>query len=266
MTYFLSPGHHIKEQSRLKELSDFIQPFTETVLARCGLHAGKHCLDFGCGNGDGSVTLGRFVKQAGSVTCVDADQETTNLCMRNLQNNYETKYYTLPACDLVNTDYIDKTFDFVFCRNVVMHQPNPMCFLQKLYEKVSPNGILCVIESNIQMYSKPHNHVIQRYIDLIHDLWYKEGLDPKICDKLPSYFAQIFKTNQVYTLNTSLSHPGNYLTGIIAWYQSVLPTLIAKGLSSKQDYEQWYNDLKYSPHVNEITMDKVSAIWAVKTE
>jgi len=263
MSYTLTGGHISFEQNRLKAFSDFSKPFVDNVLSHSGLRAGKHCLDVGCGTGDSSIILGHVVGKSGSVTCVDSDWSTLEFTMKHLSKRTETTYQFLHACDLLQTDDIVNQYDYVFCRNVVMHQSEPLLFLQKMYEKVKPGGTLCVIECSISTTSIPYSEVIQRYNNVLERLWQTEGLDTKLWEKLPFYFSHLDSGPKINVISSSLSYPGHHLEGIISMYSSVLPKLMEHGISTKQEYNQWMQDIGNSSRTKELTV-LVSGVWATK--
>ena len=273
MSYILSQGHNDLERKRLKNISNFMKPFVDRVLRDSALTSGKHCLDVGCGYGDSSMMLGNYVGQTGSVSFLDNDSTTLEIAKKELAMQKQTVYIPLSACDLVNVDYVDSQYDYVFCRNVLIHQTDPIRFINKLYEKIKPGGILCVVECDMNNSSNPHSEVIERYNNVVTSLWHAEGLDPDIGDSLYSYFSTLFKRKNIHTVSTSLKAP-NYLNGIansadclngiIDLYSSLLPRLTSRNLSSKAEYDKWYQDLTHMPPIRELILERITGIWAIK--
>lgn len=264
MSYVLSQGYNDLERKRLKDISDYTRPFVEGMLRESSLTAGKHCLDIGCGYGDSSMILGNYVGRTGSVSFVDNDTTTLEIAKKELARQNQTIYIPLAACDLLNVDYIDKQYDYVFCRNVIIHQPDPIRFINKLYEKVKPGGTLCVVECDINTKSNPYDEVIQRYNNTVINLWHAEGLDPNISNNIHSHFSTIFDRRNIHMVSTSLRHPGNYLNGIVDFYSSLLPRLTSRGLSSKAEYDRWYQDLRNMQPLRELILERITGIWAIK--
>ena len=60
-------------RSRMSVIARAMWPTTERLLLAAGLTRGMRCLDLGCGAGDVSLALARFVGVSGSVNGVDQD-------------------------------------------------------------------------------------------------------------------------------------------------------------------------------------------------
>src|SRR5262245_11526701 len=72
-------------KARLSVLARLLQPTTLQLFERVGLRTGMHCLDVGCGGGDVTRELARWVGEDGRVRGYDFDTEIVKLARQDAE-------------------------------------------------------------------------------------------------------------------------------------------------------------------------------------
>ncbi|MBU7028201.1 MAG: class I SAM-dependent methyltransferase [Theionarchaea archaeon] len=156
---------------RLRTRNTWLNPLTEQALSGITFDSGMKCIDLGCGIGDMTCLLARKVMHSGSATGVDINSEFIRVAKKHAQSkSINNVYFT--RCDVHNVAAADESFDFVFCRTVLMHLTRPLSVLHEMRRLAKVGGIVFVQE---------------------HDLasWYCKSFDKK-CNKLFEYYCRLF--------------------------------------------------------------------------
>lgn len=131
---------------RLLVLSRERWPDTEALLQRAGLHAGMSCFDLGCGGGEVTLEIARWVGPSGSVVGLDMDAKKLDLARKSAAErgltNVEFRVGTV--ADWAETD----AYDLVYSRFVLQHLRDPARALQKLWAATRAPGTLVVEDAD----------------------------------------------------------------------------------------------------------------------
>jgi 2-polyprenyl-3-methyl-5-hydroxy-6-metoxy-1,4-benzoquinol methylase len=118
-------------------------PISRTRVLRCigeeniSWIKGKRVLECGCGAGrftEVLLSLGANVVSIDLSDAVDANRENFTL------NNH----HHIAQADIEALPFTNGSFDMVFCLGVVQHTPNPERTIARLYEQMSPRGLLVI--------------------------------------------------------------------------------------------------------------------------
>ena len=232
----------IEGRNRLRILSRVMWPSTLNLLQRAGLRVGMRCLDIGCGGGDVSCELARFVAPSGSVVGMDIDdvkigiarEEAAALDIPNLE---------FRACNLSETEP-EAEFDFVYARFLLTHLTDPDAMLAKIRSALFPGGTLVVADIDFRGYfSYPESPALARYVALYTEAVKRRGGDPNIGPRLPALLA----ANGFKNIQASVAQPAG-LDGEVKLIspltmENISDAVIAEGLASRAEIDQIVDEL-----------------------
>ncbi len=116
---------------------------TEAFLLRAGLGSGMAVAEFGCGVGLVTERISRIVGPLGRVTALDASLDQTIAARRRLTARMVANVDYVVA-DAMNSGLKADTYEFVYCRFLLMHLPQPELALQEMKRVLKPGGVLAV--------------------------------------------------------------------------------------------------------------------------
>ena len=121
------------------------------------------CLDVGCGGGDVSVELARFVAPHGRGVAIDLDEVKIDIARGEAEAqqiaNVDFRVANLEECAL------REEFDVAHARFVLTHLRNPSEALAKIRTALKPGGVVIVADTNFHgLFSHPENPAVHRYV------------------------------------------------------------------------------------------------------
>jgi ubiquinone/menaquinone biosynthesis C-methylase UbiE len=142
------PEHYIlatggKDVDRLRLLQEVYGPGTEASFQRAGLHSGMRVLEVGCGSGNMACWVAEQVAPHGSVLGIDNSADQIELA-RELAKSRGLSNVEFAVADAYSPRLPEISFDFAYCRLVLMHLINPADALRTMRSLVKPGGtVLC---------------------------------------------------------------------------------------------------------------------------
>src|SRR5262245_55335451 len=158
------------------------------------LQPGMRVLDVGCG--PGSITRGLAERVApGPVVGVDLSRETLEAARRDaaargLANlRYEEgSVYELP--------FPDASFDVAYAHQVLQHLREREAALREMLRVVRPGGLVAVRDVDWGTVAYwPRDPWIDRFIEVHHQTWYRNGGEPRMGRELRALFAGLALTD-----------------------------------------------------------------------
>jgi ubiquinone/menaquinone biosynthesis C-methylase UbiE len=106
------------------------------------------CLDIGCGPGEAMRLMGEMVGDTGTVVGVDIDGTAGRSGIDRLRAEIECNFQFIEQ-DLSGSNPLPQgPFDLVFGCLVLIHLPDPIAMLRKMYEVTKPGGVILVQDYN----------------------------------------------------------------------------------------------------------------------
>jgi ubiquinone/menaquinone biosynthesis C-methylase UbiE len=137
-------GHSEKEIERLTRQARLIRPITERLLCEIGLKPGMRVLDLGCGAGDVSMLAAKLVGPSGTVIGIDRNLDVLSKAREKAgAAGLDQVQFRQASVELLPNLI---PFDLVIGRYVLIHQSDPVAFLQAGAAQVRPGGILALHE------------------------------------------------------------------------------------------------------------------------
>jgi ubiquinone/menaquinone biosynthesis C-methylase UbiE len=234
-TSYIFPGVS-EEYRRLRHQAGLWERITARLLDRVGVAPGMSCLDVGCGPGAVMRLLADRVGPTGSVTGVDMDAASGREALAFLRGTAAAPVEFIHG----NVTELDlPTFDVIYLRLVLIHVPDPVALLRRLYDRLNPGGVLVVQDFDTAgADSFPRLACCDEFNGLIDELLVLGGGDPRCGLHLPSRFVDAGIGAPDGTDVSTLFEP---VAGIVdylkATYLSVAKRALELGIRTQQDVD-----------------------------
>jgi SAM-dependent methyltransferase len=179
--YTLATGE--SAANRLEVLHEIWGPMTRETAIQAGLARGHRVADFGCGVGTVSVMFAELVGPEGRVTALDLSPgQLAQARTRAAKAGHDN--ITFIEASATESGLPSESFDFVYCRFLLLHLPNPYAGLAEMKRVLRPGGTLFVEDADLSSgYSVP-KCAIDHFGDLYVRLGDSRGLDYRLGRRL----------------------------------------------------------------------------------
>lgn len=161
-------------------------------------------LDIGCGPGSISLDLAEWVA---SVIGIDAASEAISRAEDDRERRGIGNAKFLVG-DVYNLEYADNTFDVVYAHQLLQHLSDPVAVLREARRVLKPGGIVAVRDADYgTMVHDPHDPLIDRWLELYHEIARHNGGEPDAGRRLRGWvaaagFADITPSTSTWTYST----------------------------------------------------------------
>ena len=137
---------------------------TRSALETVGLGPGMRCLDLGCGPGEVMRLMGELVGPNGAVLGIDVDGAMGREAVEVLRQTGRSQFSFVEQ-NLSEPDPLPEgPFDVVFARLLLVHLPNRLDVLRRMYEATRPGGVVLVQDAYSASFSiLPPRRSLGRY-------------------------------------------------------------------------------------------------------
>lgn len=144
-------GSSKMELERLERQGAFLKPPTRAALVRAGIEPGMRVLDFGCGGGDVSLLAAELVGAGGEVIGVDRSPDALNLARaRAAARGVTNVQFQVGDEEAVERLCMERPFDALVGRLVLIHQPDPVGTVCRLASCVRAGGVIALVEIDME--------------------------------------------------------------------------------------------------------------------
>ncbi|RUR15407.1 class I SAM-dependent methyltransferase [Legionella sp. km535] len=183
--YLLAVGK--EGAARLSTVQELYGDESKMILAKAGLHRNMTVMDVGCGTGLMTHWLADQVGGDGKIIAVDNSQSQLDFAKKHLVHNkiHNVNYLCKSIDDLSYADL--HSIDLIYARLILVHNKNPLIFINQLKEQCKKNTIF-VFEEPVTSESGcyPVQECFKKHIALYCDLGKRAGFDYDFGEKLPS--------------------------------------------------------------------------------
>ena len=180
-------GHSEVELERLAVQARLVDPITKRCFVEAGIEPGMRVLDVGSGVGDVAFLAAELVGPTGEV--VGTDRAAAALAVaRERAGARSLRNVSFIEGDAGELD-VERPFDAVVGRYVLMHQPDPTVLLRSLTTRVRPGGVVVFHEPyRDAIRSFPPVPTYDRACRLVDEAFRLTGSDPLMGIKLFATF------------------------------------------------------------------------------
>jgi ubiquinone/menaquinone biosynthesis C-methylase UbiE len=230
VTYVM--GRTADETERIRQQSALLQAPTAAMLDRAELLPGASCLDVGCGPGDVMRQMGERVGPGGQVTGFDTDAAVGRAAVERL-NAAGSAGYDFVAGDVLSAELPPGPFALVFARLLLLHLPDPVEALRRMWDRTAPGGTLAIIDFDLRTITVAAGPIAE--VGRVSAAVFAEaGLDHNLGASIPGYFARAGIGAPDGAEATALFAPlGELASYLAATYRSLLPAALRIGVTDE---------------------------------
>lgn len=173
---------HLKnEMKRLSENVDSHSHTLSQLFLENGLYGAKHILDVGYGTG-AMINLFSGLLPEASFTGIDNSEKILD----TVKGTDKIQFFHGHADSL---PFADESFDFVYTRLVLMHNPNPAAIIEEMTRVCKPGGVVCAVEidDGTQVFH-PFGFELSKFVNALIEFAKTNGTDRTMGRKLYSHF------------------------------------------------------------------------------
>jgi SAM-dependent methyltransferase len=225
-------GHTAAEYDRLRRQAQLWEGATERLLDRVRLSVGARCLDAGCGPGETMRQLAQRVGPGGRVVGIDVDETLGGLALDRLHGDGHQQC-SFVAHNLSDDGPIPEgPFDLVYARLLLLHLPQRVEVLARLWEAVAPGGHLVIQDYDMSAVgAAPPLPSVDRVGEVIVRSFEAAGCEIRAGSLLPRLFIEagvgVPDGTDVTGRLDRLADSAQMLEGV---FRSLLPLAVNRGI------------------------------------
>jgi ubiquinone/menaquinone biosynthesis C-methylase UbiE len=184
-------GYTSAEHERLIRQATLIAPITERFFRQVGIGRGQRVLDLGSGVGDVSMAVARVVGPTGEVVGIERDSASIAVAEARVKAA-GFHNVTFERADL-NEMRMDKPFDAVVGRFILMFLRDPGSVLRSVVRQVREGGVIALQEVSWtpMLALGARLPLWSRVLGAIHEILLRSGANPEMGLELYRVFQQI---------------------------------------------------------------------------
>lgn len=235
-------------KARLNLMSRVLLPTTSQWLQSAGLEEGMKCLDVGCGGGNVTMLLARFVGPQGKVVGMDLDGEILALAQQDAEAEHLGNIEFRQAD--VSSSLGEAEYDLVYARFLLTHLSEPLRCLEAIVKACKPGGAIVVEDIDFGgSFCYPLCAAYQRYMELYNQVVRRRGGDPNIGQKLPGMLREAGAADiQINVVQPAHTEGEGKLTASITMAR-IAESVLSEGLATEDEVGQLIEGL------NEVAAD-----------
>jgi SAM-dependent methyltransferase len=247
-------GRDEEEYARLRLQARAFEPATGRLLDEVRLGRGASCLDAGCGPGETMRLMAQRVGPTGRVLGIDVDDWLGRQTVKVLHAAGH-RQCAFECADVTGEEPLPRApFDLVYARLLLLHLPDPLPALRRLWDAVAPGGHLLVQDYDLRSIDvSPPLATMTEFTRVIHAAFTGARRHADLGHRLPLLMAEAGigwpDGTDVAGRLRPLAECEPEIAGV---YRSLLPGALALGITSEDDAEAWLDafarDVKRFPY------------------
>jgi SAM-dependent methyltransferase len=214
-------------------LARVLEPFTKRLLDALRLRPDSRCLDVGCGIGETTRLIARYLGPQGECTGIDQDGALIGVAQAGPCTGARLSFRVGDATKL---PFEDGAFDFVFTRYLLVHVQEPLTVLRDMIRVARSGAVVAAQEGDFmfQQCCYPESWAYKR----LNDIWGGLFANAMVGRKLVALFRDA-GCSLVGTMADIYMEPGN--AGLKQLYRMTIeaagPALLRKGVLNESDFD-----------------------------
>lgn len=244
--YSLKTG--LGDYDRLSILNKYYNPGTRQLLHQAKIQPSASVVDIGCGHGEVTFILSSEFAPKGNILGVDADPkqiEVAKIKVDSLEN------VSLLCNDIYTLDLPDESFDYLYCRCLLIHLPDPKAALANMIKLLKPGGKLICEEVDVRgLRCIPEKKGFDRWMRYWFNLGRSLGVAYDFPDRMFQTLLDLNLKIKVFQINQPVSWSQDAKALHVLGFQQLVPLYIKKGGATERDIEalqQLYDDFLSEP-------------------
>jgi 2-polyprenyl-3-methyl-5-hydroxy-6-metoxy-1,4-benzoquinol methylase len=240
--YILATGG--KDRERLRLLQEVYGAGSEASFHRAGLGSGMHVLEVGCGSGNMACWVAEQIGSAGTVVAIDNSAEQIELAQTQARSRGLTNV-EFSVADAYSPRLPENSFDFAYCRLVLMHLTNPLDALRTMRSLVKPGGIVLCEEMDLGVWlCDPPAAAMNQFFELNVALGELRGEDFRQGASLHRLFHEAGFVRPEVGSNFVLALRGEEKRLLGMTFDEFSPEVVREGLATRPTVDRVAADLR----------------------
>jgi SAM-dependent methyltransferase len=241
--YLMGAGS--SELDRMLYQGEMFRPEAERLLATCGPGPGERAVDVCCGPLGIMDLLSERVGPTGEVVGLDVQPEMLDLA-RRLVAERGLDNVRLVEGDAAHSGEQAGGFDFVHTRLVLMNVPHSAEVLAEMVALARPGGTVAVQDVDwLTRVCDPPHPAWTRLVDVIAELWRRNGMDVHLGRRLPRLLREAGLTDVgVDAALRVFQHDHPYQTLLVDRAELCRAALVEKGLIGNAELDELIGQLR----------------------
>lgn len=221
---------------------------SEALFDRLGVSRGWKVLEIGPGQGSLHLKLRRRVGGA-----ADAVEQSLVAAarLRALARRDGLGAGRIWACDLIDADLPDDTYDLIFARWVFLFLPDARAYIRKMARALKPGGLLAIQDYHFDTYMlAPRPDDWSDFLAANRAFFASQGGHPSIGPRLPHHYRAAHLDLVDLEITTMSGHPGSavwnwittYAMGVMHRYAAFAPFSRAKAARLRRQWQSASRD------------------------
>jgi SAM-dependent methyltransferase len=247
---------------RLRMLHEVYGPGTRRLLLEAGLRCGMRVADFGCGVGMVTGLLAGLVGPKGHVVGIDLSAE--QLAQARERCNGSGRNVGFLKASATDTGLPPASFDFVYCRFLLIHLPEPNRALAEMRALLKPGGILVCEDGDLTSSGSEPPSALDAFADLWGRLGPVKGVDYTLGRRLfRMVLAAGFKAPKI-SFNQPVVARGEHKRLLELTVDEAGPAFVAAGLITQEQLERILIEMRRLSTDDSVlaVMPRMSQVWA----
>jgi ubiquinone/menaquinone biosynthesis C-methylase UbiE len=259
MTYTIEE----KNLERQHLLAQFLEPLTLCALQNISLKKGSQILDLGCGFGDTTLMLSQRFPET-YLTGIDMDAALIDAAIAEKKSQNANLDFV--CGDALHLPFEDSSFDFVFCRYLLLHIPGAFAAMEEMKRVCKPGGIVFAQEYDTNFFqSYPESDAYPKFEEITSTLF----ADTHFGRKMIHYFKKLALKNIAHDAQVILADHKSVLKKLLVMTAKALDkAILGKKLLTQKQLDNWIKEMEMIERNEDaiVLTHPIIAVWGTKAE
>ena len=248
---------------RLELLHNLYGPGTARLLLDAGLRGGMRVADVGCGVGTVTGLIGEIVGRDGYVVGMDYSGAQVAEARERLEACHHISFVEASALD---TGWPAESFDFIYCRFLLLHLTDPEQALREMCRLLKPNGTLVCEDGDLTTAGSEPASALNAFAELFGRLGPFRGVDYTLGRRLFTMVAEAGFGAPEVTFNQPVAARGEDKRMLELSVAEAGPAFVDAGLITAEQLDRTLDQMRRLADDETVLalMPRMTQVWAKK--